>query len=570
VNFEQFFARFKAATAALTGGQITTIAIAFIAVVSLTIGSAYWLNTPSYGVLFSDMDPESAASVVTKLKDAKVTYTLDAGGRTIRVPASRVDELRLQYAPEGLAGGGKIVGNEIWDQMTFGVTDFQEQVNLRRSLEGELARSIATLSEVAGARVHLALPKASLFAGRAEETKASVVLKLRNNRQLAPSAIASITGLVSAGVPSLRPESVVIIDNYGRPLTKPQDPAGEVQGVPLERQQQIERDLSNRVLALIEPIVGLGHARVNVSARLNAETAEQTEERYEPQGVIRSHNTQVQGGMPVPNTPGAGAPPSAAAGGVAGARGNLPPPEAATDPAEDVPEPAATTGPGALLAGGRTAETTNYEISKTTRHSVTPRGEVTRLSVAVLLDENRSQGAPEAAPAGSAPDVAAPRVWAPAEVQKIQDVVAAAVGLDTERGDQLTVQTIAFEETPVEPVIEPGAWQRYGPQVFEALRLVGIVALGAFALFGVIRPMVRSALNAGPQMAATKRLGSVQAVVAGGQPRTVQDLEAEIDASAPMPDALRVPAMTRRMAALTQKEPENAARLLRTWLTEDR
>ena len=188
----------------------------------------------------ADMDSDSASTVVTKLKTLKVEYSLDEGGRTIRVPIGRVDELRLQFASDGLPSSGR-VGFELFDRTAFGVTDFQERVNYRRAIEGELARTIATISEVAGARVHVAMPQPSLFTGRDQPTKASVVLKLRNNRQVSPATVAAITGLVSASVESLRPEAVVIIDNFGRALSKtpPADEANE--GVPLERQQQIEQ-----------------------------------------------------------------------------------------------------------------------------------------------------------------------------------------------------------------------------------------------------------------------------------------------------------------------------------------
>src|SRR6185436_13363199 len=213
MNIEQFFARLKAGAEALSGKQLATLSVAFLAVVSLTIGSAYWLNTPTYTVLFSSMDTESASSVVTKLKADKVAYQIDDGGQTIRVPATRVDELRLQYAAQGMAGSGH-VGFEIFDKTAFGVTDFLEHVNYRRALEGELARSISTIAEVAGARVHIAMPQQSLFIGREQQTKASVILKLRSDRQLTPKTVEGITNLVASSVESLRPEQVTIMDTF--------------------------------------------------------------------------------------------------------------------------------------------------------------------------------------------------------------------------------------------------------------------------------------------------------------------------------------------------------------------
>jgi flagellar M-ring protein FliF len=205
LDIQQLLTRLKTAAGALSAQQLTSLALAFVAVVGLTIGSAYWLNAPTYGVLFSDMDTETAASVVTKLKSEKVAYVLDEGGRTVRVPIAKVDELRLELAGQGMPTSGR-VGFEIFDRTAFGVTDFLEHVNYRRALEGELARTIGSLGDVASARVHLAMPRESLFTSQEQPAKASVVLKLRTNRPLPASTVAAITGLVAASVESLRPE----------------------------------------------------------------------------------------------------------------------------------------------------------------------------------------------------------------------------------------------------------------------------------------------------------------------------------------------------------------------------
>ena len=564
MNFEQFFSRIKNVTGVLSAGQVASLTVAFLAVVAITIGSAYYLNSPNYGVLFSDLDQESAAAIVTKLKNDKVPYVLDDGGRTVRVPATRVDELRLQYASDGVAGSGH-VGFELFDRTAFGVTDFLEHVNYRRALEGELARTISTIGEVAGARVHIAMPQPSLFMGRDQPTKASVILKLRSNRQLQPSTVTAITNLVAASVESLRPESVVIIDSYGRPLSRPDGSEDIADGVPLERQQRIERDLTAKVVTLLEPIIGAGRVRVNVSAKLSADQQEQTEEIYDPTPVIRSQQTSTQTG---PGTSPVSVTTGLPAAGVAGTRSNLPPDQ--NDPDETAAAAAAATTSN-MTPGSNHSETTNYEVSKTVRHSIQARGEITRLSVAVLLDDSHAAAA---APAeGGAQGQAAPaaKTRTPEEVQKIHGLVAAAIGFDAERGDQLTVENIAFEETPVEDIASPGIWQRYGQQVFEALRIVAIVALGAFALFGVVRPMIKSSLAVTPPVqSAARRVMAVATANAGTAPRTVQDIEADLDAQLEAGDAHRLPVLTRRMAAMTQREPENAAKLLRSWLSEDR
>lgn len=557
MNLEQLLSRLKGASATLSARQMTVLAGAFVAAVCLTIGSAYWLNAPTYGVLFSDMDAESAAGIVSKLKAEKVQYTLDDAGRTIRVPASRVDELRLQFASDGLPNSGR-VGFELFDRTAFGVTDFLEHVNYRRALEGELARTISTIAEVASARVHIAMPQPSLFTAREQSAKASVVLKLRNNRPLLASTVTAITGLVSSSVESLRPESIVIIDNYGRPLSKPESDADGVAGAPLERQQGIERDLATRVVTMLEPIVGVGRVRVNVSAKLRTDVQDEIEERWDPTPVVRSHQSVIQTG-PAPRGGGTGTAAATAipvvagiaAQGVAGSRANLPEEAPASEDRATAGGPATLTASTELAPGSNVSQTTNYEVSKITRHSTLGKGSLARLSVAVVLDDEHAT-TPDGKPA------AKPR--APADIQKIHGLVAAAVGFDAERGDQITVENIAFEEVPLDDEPAVSAWERYKPLAVEAARMLGIIVLGLVAMLGVIRPIVRGSLGT-----------SAPAGVAGTlpAPRTVQDLEAEMDAQIEgAAGARRMPVLAKRVAALTQREPENAARLLRTWLTE--
>ena len=543
VNAQELFNRLRASVSTLTTGQLATLGIAFVAVVGITIGGAYWVNAPTYAVLFSDMEPESAGAVVERLKTANVAYVIDDGGRTVRVQASRLDELRLEFAAQGLPGSGRI-GFEIFDRTTFGVTDFMEHVNYRRALEGELARTITAISEVVGARVHIAIPQPSLFVGQQQPAKASVVLKLRNSRQLDVQTVNAITGLVAASVESLTPEAVVVIDTLGRPLARMTDASNEVgTREQLERKERIEHGLSTRVVALLEPIVGVGRARVNVSTRIREGVEEQTEERYDPVPIIRSQQTVNQsaaGTAPVQ--------------GVAGARANLPP-DASGDGAES-PPPAPE--PVAPPAGSvQVAQTTNYEISKLVTHRVEPSGQIARLSVAVLLDDARQSG-------DDGEPVAVPRTAD--EIQKIHDLVAASVGLDVERGDQLTVENISFEDLAFDTEdieIAPAPWWRVGPEVLEALRILGIVVIAALALFGVVRPMVRGSLGGLP--ATTRGVGGVEV------PRKVQELENEIEAKlqAAGENARALPLLAKRAAALTQKEPENAARLLRAWLSEE-
>src|SRR4051812_39141200 len=217
MDFQAFLARLRGLAGTMSRAQLVSLAISFVLVVAVIGGSALWLNTPTYALLFADMDQETAASMVSRLKQLKVDYKLDDGGRSIRVASDRIDELRLELTSEGMPSSGRI-GFEIFDRTTFGTTEFVEQINFRRALEGEIARTISTIASVSSARVHIAPGKEPLF-GDKQPATASVVLKLKDSRGLPPSTAAGIANLVAASVEGLRPESVVILDSGGHPLT---------------------------------------------------------------------------------------------------------------------------------------------------------------------------------------------------------------------------------------------------------------------------------------------------------------------------------------------------------------
>jgi flagellar M-ring protein FliF len=548
-NFDQLLSRLKALGGSLSTRQLASLVAAVVAVAALVGGTSWWVTRPTYTLLFEDMDQAAAAEVVAKLDAQKIRYELAPGGRGVRVPTTQVDRLRLDFSAEGLPSSGRI-GFEIFDRTAFGQTEFLEHVNYRRALEGEIARTISTISEVSSARLHIAMAKDSLFGAREQPAKASVILKLRNpGRPLAPATVTGITNLVAASVEGLRPEAVVVMDSFGRPLARPpaddEAPLGAAQA---ERQRSMERDLSERLVTLLEPVVGDDRVRVNVAVRLSAASEEQTEEKWDPtQPVIRSRQLTTDGTV------------GSAVGAVAGARGNLPP----TATAEGVPPP---TPPAPVLTsgGGRGSETTNYEISRTTRHTVKPSGDVARLSVAVILDDELVVKKD-----ANGTTARSTRARKPEELQKIQGLVAAAVGLDTNRGDQLTVENIAFDAAPPEEPEPPTLIEQYGPAAGEGAKVVGVLLLAGLVVLVVIKPVVQAALG-GPKAIA----------VAGGGPggtalpRTVQDIEGEIEAQLMAAaeqkklETVKMPVLTKKANAIVQNEPEAAARLLRSWIAE--
>ena len=204
---QQILTRLKTLVSSFSRTQLVSLAVSFVAVVAIVASSAWWVRTPTYALLFSDMDADTAGQIITRLKTMKVAYQLDEGGRGIRVPADRVDELRIQLTSDGLPQSGRI-GFEIFDKTQFGATEFLEQVNYRRALEGEIARTIATMSDVASARVHIAMGKDSLF-GEPRPAKASVVLKLRGRRTLPDPSVNGITNLVKLGEAAVKLDRIM-------------------------------------------------------------------------------------------------------------------------------------------------------------------------------------------------------------------------------------------------------------------------------------------------------------------------------------------------------------------------
>ncbi len=567
---QQIFARLTALTSSLTGRQLASLAGAFLLVVGIVGGSAYWLNRPTYALLFADMEVEDAGQMVTRIKGLKVPYQLDPGGRSIRVPAERVDELRLELSSQGMPSSGR-VGFEIFDRTAFGATEFLEQVNYRRALEGEIARTIGTLAEVSSARVHIAMGREALF-GEARPAKASVVLKLRGQRGLSGSAISGITNLVAASVEGLRPEAVVVLDSFGRPLAKPgEDDDDSLGAAQLEKQQRIEREMSTRVVALLQPVVGDDRVRVNVAVKLNKQSQEETEERWDPNTVLRSRQLTS-------DTSNAGTGTSSATSLVAGnqgsgSRANLPS-AAAGGGGSNVENVSTTVGPSST----RTAETSNFEVSKTTRRTVMPPGDVQRLSVAVILDDDQQSTVGQD---GTVTTKRVPRT--PEDLQKIQGLVAAAVGLEPDRGDQLTVQNVSFDEPP--PVVPEAPRtvvervQQYTPQIWEGARMLVVLVIAVVALLFIVRPLlsgggvVRAGAGTPALGAGGAGVGATAALGPAGPTRTVADLESELEArldaaAAQGAEGRRLPVLTKRVTAISDSEPENVAKLLRGWIAE--
>ena len=552
-------------------GRIATVGAA-VATIGLMAAIVYYGSQPEYGVLFTSLKPEDAQSVVEKLKSANVPYTISNNGTTILVPSQKISELRLQMAGEGLLSGGH-VGFDLFDKTNFGATDFAQQVNYRRALEGELARTLEGMDEVEQARVHVTQKKESVFSEKEENAKASVMLRVRQGKELSQERVDAIISLVSSAIEGLDSSNVSVTDTRGRLLSSGRSKNGGLNDAgafhaQLEAKQKFEMETAARVIALLEPVVGEDRVRADVAADVDFSQVEQTEEKYDPQSqVVRSQQT----GSEVRNQQ------NRNTGGV-GARSNDPTAQAT---------PALQTN--TTNADQRSTQSTNYEINKTTRRTIGGGGRVNRMNVSVVVDYKNSNGVEV--------------VRTPEEIKQIQDLVAAAVGTDNNRGDSVVVQAMAFNKPPEEAASTAG-WLDKNKDLIPSVLKYGSLVLIALLLFlfvirparkalknAAIAPMDETKLLAGNSQNADERrtdeletenpkaLERTQNELEGAQnaesgelkPMTVAELEAQMDAEfTETPDDVRRNEKLKTLVAQQALEhPEMVVSTLRGWLREN-
>jgi len=440
----------------LVGGVVGGSIIAFTLLIMVA-------NRTDYRPLFTNLTSEDAGEIVTKLKEQKVPYRIAPDGKAILVPSDKVYDLRLTLASDGLPQGGG-VGFEIFDRKNFGMTEFVQKLNYQRALQGELSRTIGQIAGVEQARVHLAIPEKALFKEDEKPPTASVVLKVKGNRQLRDSDVQGIIHLVASSVEGMNPEHVTVIDQKGKLLSRnsPGDAAGKMTASMQEMQRAYERTTEERLQSLLDKAVGSGRSVARVSAVFDFRQVERYEEKYDPETVVRSEQRSEEsiGG-------------ATAAVGVPGVQGNLGRAQA----------PPGATGP----TGSKNDETLNYEVSRSTARTIEPVGTLSKVSVAIMVD-----GKYEAPAAGKDGKEAKPKYSprSPAELQQIEALVKGAVGFNAERGDQVTVANIPFQDTAEAGTAEDSQW--WNAPIFLALLKNGLIGFGFLALLlFVIRPLMK-------------------------------------------------------------------------------
>jgi flagellar M-ring protein FliF len=534
----------------LIGGGVAAV-LAVVAAIWL------WSKSPDYRVLYANYSDKDGGAITASLDQMGVKYKFSEGGTAILVPAEQVPDLRLKLASQGLPKGGN-VGFELMENQKLGVSQFLEQVNYQRSLEGELARSIQSLGSVAGARVHLALPKPSVFVRDQQKPTASVLLNLQSGRALDPGQVSAIVHLVASSIPELTIGNVTVVDQNGNLLSE--QPKANALGKQLDATQlkyveQVQQNIIKQVESLITPIVGKGNVRAEATADIDFAQVDTAAEMYKPNSppepqAIRSQQTSEQTGAT-----------TGPANGIPGALSNQPP-GVATAPLEGGAPGAApqtTTGPASKNA------TTNYELDKTIRYEQRPMGGIKRLTVGVVVNYRRTVD-----PATGKVTV---KPLPAAEVAQINELVKQAMGYSQSRGDTMNVANAPFDGVDRPDENGPDWYKDPSnlPLAMEIGKYLLIVAVIAFLYFRILRPLLRPVMHkfdeatAMPEEEKQEDEGDPDAIVdINGKPLLGPDgmpLEAE---EAPRERSYRANlAMAKEMA---MNDPRIVANVIKAWV----
>lgn len=525
-----------------------------LATVAAVIFLANWAQQTEYSTLFAKMNETDAAAVVAKLKDLKIPYELADGGATIKVPSDKVYDVRLQLASEGLPASGP-VGYELFDRTNFGLTDFVQKINYQRALEGELDRTIASLSAVQEARVHIAIPQSELFTSQQNPTTASVVLLLKPGQQLDARQVRGVVNLVAGSVTGLKPENVTVLDGNGITLSGQSGPSELAAGVSTtqrDAQRAYEQSLQNNIQAMLEQVLGPRKAVVRVAATMDWNRQETSTETYSPPGaptpqVLSSHSVTELSSVPLsdgslstPSYPLTGLP-------VGPVSPNATP--AATQGAQATPSATAT--PVANMIGSvsnpkyeRKDTTTNYEISKQVEKTVKAPGSVKRLSVSVLLDGQLDS----------------------ALTTTITKAVTAAAGLDTTRGDTVVVASLPFDHsaaTAADKASQDAAKQDLYMEIAKGALVVFSLLVVLLLVRSVIKGLTRDP-NALPKEKGKKGKKGVPQLPEGV---SLEQALAMVKAT-PKEDDPRPAQVLKDVTQLAEAEPQLLAQIVKSWLDE--
>ncbi len=510
----------------------------------------YWNSQPDFQVLFSNLSQEDAGEMVNKLKEKKIPFQLSSNGTSILVSREQVYDVRLALAAEGLPKGGG-VGFEVFDRTNLGATDFVQKLNYQRALQGELSRTIRQIKEVEQARVHVVTPKESLFLDEQKKPSASVLLKTRSGMKLEAAQVEGIVHLVASAVEGLDSGNITVVDTSGKILYKRSEstPFGQMTTSQLEYQRNIEEGIKKKVQGMLEEVLGFNKAIARVSADIDFQQIDIVEEKFDPNGVIRSEQKNSEKSTQITNAK--PAPPAKAESQATSKAG-----EERTKPSAG-PETKARTAetvPVQSNLAERQNEIRNYEISKINKRIKNPVGTVRKISTAVVVD-----GGFKEAVDSKGKKTREYQARSPEEMKRIESIVKKAIGYDEARGDQVEVTNMPFSWSLAEEESgkAAGGGEGFREYILIAYKpLLSLILAALFILF-VVRPLM-------------KRRGSVVAAPAvsylppqGQQPAALPQVGQAPPMQLPKPPDLR-----QQTVQLVQEDPSKALGIIRGWINE--
>jgi flagellar M-ring protein FliF len=500
------------------------------------VGGTLWifvalLGQPKYVTLYSGLRSEEAQSLASRLAAKNIPHQVSPDGGTLLVPEDKLDASRLETAAAGLPRSARL-GFELFDTPNWAGSDFTEKVNYQRALEGELERTLATLSEVEAVRVHLVMPQESLFTEQQHDAKAAVILKTRSGR-LSEQAQQAIPQLVASAVDRLRPENVTVVDaDSNTPLLHNRGGAGG-------HAFGLDEELAKTLVHTLEPVVGADHVRASVHVEYELGTSEDTQETYDPKTsatLTQEHSEENSTG--------------AAPVGVPGTASNV---------------PSSTPAPGPVAAAEQSnskSDATTYGVSKSLHHSVEPPGRVRRIAAAVLVDD----AVETTEQAGKRTTTRRKRTVD--EMKQIELLAQAAIGVNSERGDVLAVENLSFQEAPTETQPPPPARSEHWRHLIEpwawALRYIGLAALFLVVYWLVLRPVKKQALAAFRELPGRVTATLVPQAVGAGGGSSLGGGEGAMEEG-----GKRASQLKRLLTEKVKAEPEAASRLVQGWVQEE-
>jgi flagellar M-ring protein FliF len=540
----------KAFVLGLTARQKIVLGLAGVAALGSIWLFVHFMEKPDYKLLYSGLQPAEAQSLAQKLSSKNTPYQLSSDGTSISVASDQIDSVRIDFASRGLPQSGR-QGFELFDKPNWAGSDFAEQVNYQRALEGELERTIETIREVEAARVHVVMPHESLFTDQERDAKASVVLKLHG--RLPDEALDAIVHLVSSAVDGLKPENVTLMDTDGRiPWVGRNGHARESSAA-----LQFEAALSQKVVDTLAPVVGPGHVKANVTAEFEDGTSDTLQETYDPNAVavLTSQTSEERQGGDVSEQ------------GIPGTSSNVP---GASGQAAATANNK-TNIPGAESADIQKSDSKTYAVSKTVRHTVLLSGGLKRLTAAILVDDVLEQTGKDRK------SVITRRKRTPEEMKQIQDVAMAALGYSQTRGDYIVVENLSFqtnlEEPPTPPtlaerlllILQKWAWM---------LRYLGLLALLLLIYATVLRPVKKQIQVSFAALPALQPAGATGDTVAknlqgsapGGE---LVESSFQQELAGTNSEVKRTVMLKRQLVEKVKKEPVASSRLVQSWIHQD-